>query len=372
MAIRILPYAAEWVPAVKELNQRLTAGGIATELLFPESHIPDWLPRLPGRRLYQEYFLAAEGSVVRGGYILKRQEFSFSGTVREIAHYRLPLSEGAVDNAYGAVAIQMLRTALRTEPLLFALGMGGFERPLPRMLKAMGWTVLAVPFYFRVVHPRRFLRDIRALRTSPLRRFALDAAAASGLGRLVVAGRQKMAERQPAGDPPEVDLLDGFSGWADELWRVWGAGYALAAVRDSETLNLLYPTDEPRFLCLRISRRDEVLGWAVLLDTAMRDHKQFGNLRVGTIADCLASPDNAHWVTQAAARFLEAREVDLIVSNQGHAAWGRALRATGFLEGPSNFLFAASPKLAEFLQPIEENQRKLHINRGDGDGPIHL
>ena len=41
---------------------------------------------------------------------------------------------------------------------------------------------------------------------------------------------------------------------------------------------------------------------------------------------------------------------------------------SGFLEGPSNFIFAASKKLAELTGRYEE----IHINRGDGDGPIHL
>jgi hypothetical protein len=104
----------------------------------------------------------------------------------------------------------------------------------------------------------------------------------------------------------------------------------------------------------------------VMLDTAMRDNEYFGDLRVGTIADCLARPEDAGIVIHAARVYLERRGVDLIISNQGHPAWTGALRADGFFRGPSNFLFAASPALG--AAGISE----YHINRGDGDGPVHL
>jgi hypothetical protein len=62
----------------------------------------------------------------------------------------------------------------------------------------------------------------------------------------------------------------------------------------------------------------------------------------------------------------------VIVSNQSHAAWRRALLASGFLRGPSNYLLALSPRLSEKLQPVETLRRRFHLTRGDGDGPIHL
>ena len=58
--------------------------------------------------------------------------------------------------------------------------------------------------------------------------------------------------------------------------------------RDAATLDQLYPPSDPRFLRVRA-----VGGWAVLLDTRMQDHKQFGDMRVGTIVDCLAPPESA-------------------------------------------------------------------------------
>src|SRR6266705_69741 len=111
----------------------------------------------------------------------------------------------------------------------------------------------------------------------------------------------------------------------------------MIAVRNSETLNILYPANSKRFLSYKVTRGGGVLGWVVLLDTPMHNDKYFGNLRVGSIVDCLALPENASAVIRAATRVLEERGADLIVSNQSHAAWSTALRNAGFVAGPSNF-----------------------------------
>src|SRR5581483_7137398 len=97
MAIAIQPYTPELVPAVKALNSRLGAGGVAREYHFPENSVTEWLPKKTGRRIFQEYFLAVEGDSVRGGYIVKQQDFFIKGAVRPVAFYRLPLSEGIVN-----------------------------------------------------------------------------------------------------------------------------------------------------------------------------------------------------------------------------------------------------------------------------------
>jgi hypothetical protein len=104
------------------------------------------------------------------------------------------------------------------------------------------------------------------------------------------------------------------------------------------------------------------------MTTQMNAHKQFGDMKVGSLVDGLALPGNEGLVVDHAVRALEERGVDLMVSNQSHAAWKRALRLAGFAQGPSNFAFACSQQLAMDIESLES----CHINRGDGDGPINL
>jgi hypothetical protein len=165
-----------------------------------------------------------------------------------------------------------------------------------------------------------------------------------------------------------METAPDFGSWADEVWDACHARYGAIGVRDRDTLNRLYPPDDARFLIWKAIRDGRVIGWTVGLDTAMRDDKYFGDLRVGSIVDGLAKPEDARAVVAASAKALGARGVDLVVSNQCHRAWGEALRQAGFLQGPSNFIFAVSKKLAGLIGQMDQ----VHINRGDGDGPIHL
>jgi hypothetical protein len=354
MALQILPYAPQTVPAVCEFNRRLLAGGAPEDQQFPETPNPDWMPGM-------ELFLATEENFVRGGYILRRQTFSSAGATVTAAHYRLPLSEGVVNRSYAMLGLRMVRDALVREPRLYALGMGAWDKPLPQMLRRLRWPMCVVPFHFRVVHAMRFLRNIRAIRTSPLRRAAFDIAAFSGAGWLGMKALGLSRHIPPA----PIELAAAFSPWADEVWDRSRAAYALLARRDAATLDQLYPPSDPRFLRVRAAG-----GWAVLLDTQMRGHKQFGDMRVGTIVDCLGPAESAGTIVRAAASLLEQRGVDLIISNQMHFAWSRALAECGFREGPSNYLLARSPAFVEATGGANHDQ--LHINRGDGDGPIHL
>ena len=143
-------------------------------------------------------------------------------------------------------------------------------------------------------------------------------------------------------------------------------------MRNAAILRILYPEAEKRFIKIKVSSEGKVLGWAVMLDTQMATHKQFGAMRVGSIVDCFARLEDAPAVMKAATEVLEKRGVDIIVSNQLNHYWGLALKQAGFLSGPTNFLFAASKKLAQLFEPVPPGPLTLHINRGDGDGPINL
>src|SRR5262249_34290502 len=150
-----------------------------------------WLARSADGDLHNDYFLALENGDVRGGYALKWQNFLCpDGRVRSVGYYHHPLSEGVISKSYATVGALLLKDAIGRSPLLYCLGMGGSHRPLPRMLVGLGWSHCPIPFYFRVVHPSRFLRELRVLRTSPLRRLLMDFGALSGAGWLAMKGWQ--------------------------------------------------------------------------------------------------------------------------------------------------------------------------------------
>src|SRR5687768_1706850 len=146
MPAKIVPYDPSHEPAVAAFNQR----GAANDAPFglSKTWLAGWLPRVAEASVFREFFLVVDdGAEVRGGFTLRRQDFWLDGERVAAANYQSPLSEGIWDRRYMMTGVQMLRTAVKDQPLLYALGMGGLEQPLPRLLKSAGWSLAPVPFF---------------------------------------------------------------------------------------------------------------------------------------------------------------------------------------------------------------------------------
>ena len=370
MTIEIVPYTDQHSAEVAAFNARIHAGGVT--YTFPESSVPHWLPPSASTTIYQELFIALDGDIVRGGYILKHQEFVIDGETTSIGAFQLPLSEGTVDKAFAPVGVQLLRHALRRQPLLYTLGIGGYEEAAARLLVAAQFSIEKVPLYFQVEHPRTFLRQIRPLRTTRLRRLGCDIAAVTGLGSLGI----RLLQRQKATGVDRSGLeacdVEQFDASVDDVWEAASHTFAFGAIRDIEVLRRLYDAPGNRFIRVVISETGRTRGWVVLLSTHGSGHKHFGDMTVGSIVDLLAEPGYEGALVRAAVDRLRQEDVDIIVSNQSLGSVSDALRADGFVSGPSNFLFAASPGLLARIGPLQPELRSFHFGRGDGDGPIHL
>ena len=373
MAIVIQPYRPEHEPAVAEFNQRLRQAGEDQNMVFYRWAEPRWLPRSAESRIYNEFFVAVDGGIVRGGYALKSQEFFFpDGQIRSITYYHHPLSEGIVNKAHAIVGTLLLRDAIQRTPLLYCLGMGGYDRPLPQMLVRLGWAHCLVPFFFRVLNPSRFLRNMQTLRSSPMRRSLMDLAAYSGAGwmgsKLFQGYRALGAPRSPAAECCEVASFEESDAATSmqSLWERARQACSFAAVRDGEALRTLYPATQTRLTRIVMKRNGAAIGWAVVGER--RKDAKYGDMRVGSVVDCFALPGELFSVVRGATETLERQGFDLILSNQSHQAWAEAFKAAGYLSGPSNFIFAASKKLAQLLAPFEEVRPRMHLTRADGDG----
>jgi len=367
MGVAIVPHAPERAGHVAELNRRLSAAGSTWR--FYESHIPDWLPRRPGQKVWREYHLAVEdGGTVRGGYCLKPQEFLVHGESCVVGSWQGPVSEGIADRRYNALGLVMIQDMLRKQPALFSWGA---TEPLPRILRSLCWLVVGTPFCLRVLRPFRFLRRNAFLRRTGTSRALLDLLAFSGAG-LAGHAALRAVERLRAPRIPrtQAEVVESFGAWADEVWERSAARYTMIAVRDSATMNALLPQDGwPNAIRLRVSDGSRDIGWAAVVDSPMQSDRRFGSLRVGTVIDCLAEPEDAPGVVSAALDFLAARGADIVCSNVTHPEWVRAFAANGFHVLEDRRLFSASRELAGRLGPFEEARRGIHLTPLDGDGP---
>jgi hypothetical protein len=250
-----------------------------------------------------------------------------------------------------------------------ALGLGGHETPLARMLARLRWTGLTVPMLFRLVRPGRALRRLGPVRSSRARRAAADALAWSGaawLGqRLWDSANALRRARLPRCTVREEQAL---GGWADEIWNRVRDQYGLVAARDHVSVDAVLPqTADVRRL--RVIRDGADVAWVCVVrhDFSGAPDSRFGDLTVGLIADGVASPGDSLLVASCAFDYLRDAGADVVFSNQLHPIWVAGLRELGFLHGPSNFAFYASPAMSALGI---DWRHEAQINRGDCDGPV--
>jgi hypothetical protein len=367
----IVPYSAVYREAVDRFNAKLAEAG--SDWTFPGRERPQGADQMPA---WDESFVATEDSEVYGGYILKHRRFFLGGRPLDLGALQLPLSLGEVDSAYAHVSVALLFDAIRRSPYLYSLGLGSEETQYARLLAAAGWQHITVPFLFAVKSPNRFAREIHLPADKANVQRALRLLGWAGLAGAAVALRRRATSRpRPAPrqtSPSDSREVVAFGDGVEPLFAAERDGYVLVADRGEEALRRIYPSDEDAFIRLEVVRGGRVVGWAVLLDAEMRDNKYFGSMRVGSIADCFAAPDDAASVVAAADAYLARRGVDIVVSNQLHPVWCDALKAAGYQPGPSNFFFYYSEGLAEHLRGVPAWQAGAHLNRGDGEGPGHL
>lgn len=365
--MKIIPYPQSLEASVERLNERLARGGKG-EYAFPESN--QEAERGPHRSLQRDYFVAVdEGNEVRGGYILRHQPYFRFGQPFDLSFLKLPVSEGAVDSRYAILGIEILQDVCLRKPTTFALGMGGMNEALPKILQQLQWEVTEVPFFFKILRAERVLSELEVSQRTPLRRLLSKVAALSGAATI---GRMIVHQRTPCRRNTSLEVEDSFGGWVDSVWESSKEEFGLLAERSSRTLSEIYLPFADAIRILRIRRDDTTIGWTACLTTQMENHPVFGNLRVSTIADGLSRGEHAGEVIHETVAFLEKEKPDLILSNQLNTNWQLGFTTAGFRRGPSNFALAISPGCAQAVSFDPDFWKSAHINRGDGDGPIHL
>lgn len=360
MAFQFVLYTPEWEPAVARFNKRMADGNAPADFDIPQRAVayPDVLPRA-------EAWLAVDDGEVRGGMIILMHAGYLNdgsgGRTEIVANFQSPLSEGIIDPKYTMISIQMIRSALKRFPHSYVVGMGHADRPVARLLKAAGWTVRPVPFFFRILKSRRALTQLKPLqRKAPLRIASMLAAyTGGGAAALAVVQRKRPNAKGFSTSEIKADVHD------DEAWTAVEERISFGIVRNSETLGRYLIPEMRRFA---VHRNNEYCGWFSIIVARMRNHSYFGNLTVGTLCDIVSvDADNAAAFVELAVREARAAGCDMIVSNQLSDETQHAMKDAGFLSYTSNYLFASSKALSAVV-----NDSTAFVTRQDGDGLVNL
>jgi hypothetical protein len=358
-------------PALERLAKRLETAG---------ADVMDWPLRfswnkLPGADAVDGAFpvrrrrlLAWDGDEVRGAVNFFEHELFLARSPEPVAFAWSNglFSESVIDRRYSAVPIALLRAALARQPRQMAVGPMGIEAQMPKLFLALRWShqpvsVLVLPIRTAVV-----ARELRRLSQYPKLRAFGRAAAAIGLASLADLGLAGLRRLRRAHDM-RIEEVGWFADWSDAVWRAAQPHYGALVRRDGLALEHLYRPGDRRLIRLKVSRAGRSpLGWITVTVRENLDDPDYGGLRLGILADCLAPPEDAGTVVAAAVERLAAARVDLIQTTFSHEAWIAAAQRIGFVPVPTTTRLFASPSLATALPPL----RLVHLTLGDNDGPL--
>ena len=353
------------VESAKAFNTRMAAAGAPSDFVAERVY-----PAAAGALITKTQYVVVDGEAVRGGVLKVEYPAWLNGSPLSATNYQSPISEGIIDKNQSLTAMVLVKFMQQAGSRSFVVGMGDAGNPLPRLLKAAGWSVEPIPFFFRVCRPNRFLSELQLLKGDAKRRILAKIASATGAGWLGIHALQSrgiMADA--AARKYRIQQVAEWGSWADVFWERFRNTCSFGVLRDRRTLAELYPASDTRLIRFLLERGGRPVGWAACFNSQTNGHRIFGNLRVATILDCIAEPEHASPLIASAIRELHALGADLVVTNQTHRFWREAFHRSGFLTSKSNYLLAMSHVLAKDMASVRDS---IHVTRGDGDGRIHL
>jgi hypothetical protein len=363
--IQFLNFSDSVVDAAKAFNGRIMRDGNAPFLL------PEQLSHHQESGVIRgTHYLAMDGAEARGGYLLMEYPALLQNERVTVANIQSPISESIIDSRFAMLPLQMVKQFLSHNRRCFVVGMGDQQNPLPRLLRASGWSLESVPFFFRIHRIARFLAGMPALQSPWWKRVGALAAAYSGAGAVGRMLLQHSQVRLPEG--ASISLENEWGEWAEDVWTKFAPSFRFGVLRNLEVLRELYPARDPRLRIHRITSGALTLGWSASLLKSMQNSPYFGNLMVASLLDCAALPGYFDTVAALADRALGKEGVDLVITNQSLTAWKDAFRAAGFRSGPSRFQVAISSELTKSLSRAPVADGFIHVTRGDGDGRLNL
>lgn len=364
MPLKFVPSSAEYSAAIADFNGRLQQRNAPTAFLLSE----ELMREEAESTIRRQQFLAIDAEAVRGGVIELDQPGWLNGKPVRALNYQSPLSEGIADSRYAAVGLQIVRFMQGRGPAVYIVGMGARSNPLPRLLKAAGWSLVDIPFLYRVHRASSFLRELRPLRSSLPKRFAADLARWTGMGAIAI----RIKQRSRVKPNSTIRLQTSWGDWADDLWLRAREKCSFAVERDRKSLEWMYPPSDPRTRIFLVEQGRKPVGWAACFDTRMRSNRYFGNMRVGSILDAVALEGHEAETAALADAQLGIAGCDLVLVNHSHTDWVKGFELAGFSRGPSNYLLGMSKRLTDAVRSSPAGTERMHITRGDGDGRVHL
>lgn len=258
------------------------------------------------------------------------------------------------------------------------------EPPVLRILRGLKWTYHGIlPQYLRILDAPGVSRNLQlsGLKALTVRSGDMSVAVplrwvesllrtlggwALAVGQAVWVGLTIVA--RPRSLPVEVREEHGFDDSYNQLWQAVGGRFGACIVRDQTYLQRRFGRNPDRYRVLACRRENRLLGYCIVKTRQFSNDPRMGDMKVGTIVDCLFDPDAPaalQTLLDSAVKMCEREGVHAVLCTASHASVRRLLRANGFLAIPGNLNFAHHNRTNMPLQDISLDA--WHLMRGDSD-----
>jgi len=168
--------------------------------------------------------------------------------------------------------------------------------------------------------------------------------------------------------PLEVREEKAFDHSYDQLWQSVSGQFGACVARDQRYLEGRFGRHPDRYRVLGCRQKDRLLGYCIVKTKQFSNDPRMGNMKIGTIVDCLFDP-GAPAAFQAllhyALKMCAQEKVHAVLCTSSHAIVRRLLRANGYFSIPGNLNFACHNRTNVPLQDIPVES--WHLMRGDSD-----
>jgi len=258
------------------------------------------------------------------------------------------------------------------------------EPPVLRILTGLKWVHKGIlPQYLRVLNARGVSHNLQLSGVGALALHTGDTAAVVpfgfvesfirmlggwglAVGQAIWVGLTIVA--RPRAVPVEVREEQGFDDSYNKLWQAASGRFGACLARDQKYLQRRFGGHPDRYRVLGCRHENRLLGYCIVKTKQFSNDPRMGNMKVGTIVDCLfdsAAPAVFQALLDRALKLCAREGVHAVLCTASHAAVRRLLRGNGFLAIPGNLNFAYHNRTDVPLQDIP--LESWHLMRGDSD-----
>jgi hypothetical protein len=306
-----------------------------------------------------EYYKFESGAVVQlwllivdnevtGSVITKTQKYHIKGKKIDVHFLKYPVTLSSVDKNYVYSAAYLASEIKKNFKNSFLLGMGGSKSNVAKFFSSARFINIDIPFFLKpvtligLVKYNPFISKYKIFSKKFPKNF-----------------KEKIIKKDF-----EIKLVENIKSL--DFWKKT----SFSLIRCTKIINAQTPSKKFPFKKFEIRYKGNIVSNIIILESATKNHKYFGDLNIWTILEfeIFCCENLIKKINSMLISYAKKTEIDAIIINTNSKTIKNFCKKNFWINLPTNFCVSFSPNLANSINKFDD----IHITRLDGDGPINL